>query len=142
MREHSGSYDCDAPGLGIVLEFEKTEDDEDGKATNLMVEFRIPPVSRERFSSVRGDAVFSGPLIAEDGIACSIILPLPLFKNGRRRLFATVVDAVSKTPVPLPPDAAMAFREKCLKRIRILGNAPKTRGLIASIAARMEKVFK
>lgn len=46
----------------------------------------------------------------------------------------TFVEAGTKSPLKLPPNVAMAFREKFLTKLEILYCKPKTKGLMGAIS--------
>ncbi len=48
-------------------------------------------------------------------------------KGGRRKLFMTFTEAGTNVPLRVPPDVAMAFREKYLTRIEAYHAKPRAK---------------
>lgn len=127
-------------GIGAVLTFEKKEADDDGPASSFTLEMRIQP-GREFSETARAEAVFGGHPALGNGVTFLVSIPLPLMKNGRRRLFITVVESGTGSPLRLPPEVTMAFREKHLAKIELLHVPLKSKGLMGLVSKAIGKAM-
>jgi hypothetical protein len=97
--------------------------------TPLNVQCRAYVASASIHSAVKCEAVFSSPALAAE-FYCRIVLPLPVVKGGRRRLFVCVLDNETRQPINLPPLVAELFQEKFIQELKVLRKpAPESGGL-------------
>lgn len=127
VSEWSGNPEENLGGIGVVLTFDKKESDNEGPAASFTVEMRIHPPGRDHFDTAKAEIVFSGHSSFGDGMFFNAVVPLPLMKRGRRKLFMTIVEAGTRAPLRIPPDVAMAFREMHLTEIEIRHVRPKAK---------------
>lgn len=91
------------------------------------MEMRIQSGSRETSGAVRAEIAFSRYDKLESASYFQASAPLPIMKAGRRKLFMTFTEAGSNSPLRIPPNVAMAFREKHLVRIEVFHHKPKAK---------------
>ena len=121
-------------GIGFRMSFAKSADDSLPKAgtpPQLTVSCRAYIASTSMASSVKCEAVFSAPGLERD-LYCRVVVPLPIYKGGRRRLLTLVLDNETRQAVKLPPAVADIFHEKNLFDLRLLKKAGAAPGSIGS----------
>lgn len=74
-------------------------------------------------------------------MAYLVTVPLPIMKNGRRRLFRTVVESRTGNPLRLPQEVEAAFREKHIARFEILHAPVKAKSLIGMVSKAFGKAM-
>ena len=109
-------------GIGIRMSFAKGPDDtlaKPGTPAQLTVVCRAYLASTSMQSTLKCEAVFSAKGMERD-LYCRVVVPLPIYKGGRRRLQTLVLDNETRQPVPLPPAIGELFHEKYLFDLRLL----------------------
>ena len=127
VAEWTGNADEGLGSVGAVLLFEKKEADDEGPAISFALEMRAQSANREGSDAIRAEIVFSRYDKLESASYFQASVPLPIVKNGRRKLFMTFTEAGTNSPLRIPPHVAMAFREKYLVRIEALHHKPKAK---------------
>lgn len=90
------------------------------------MEMRVLSVARDS-DTVRAEVVFSKYDQVESTAYFQTSALLPIMKNGRRKLFMTFTEAGTNSVLRIPPNVAMAFREKHLVRIEVLHRKAKSK---------------
>lgn len=62
-------------------------------------------------------------------------------KNGRRKLFMSFTELGTAVPLRLPPDVAMAFREKYLTHIEVSHARPRAKGIVGMFSKVVGRVI-
>lgn len=112
-------------GIGIVMRFASPVTPPEGSGplppplTPLTIQCRAYVASAGIRSAVKCEAVFTSPALPGE-FYCRIILPLPIVKGGRRRLFVAVLDNETRQPINLPPEVAELFQEKFILELKVL----------------------
>ena len=70
-------------------------------------------------SAAKCEAVFMSAGLPTD-FYCRIVLPMPVIKGGRRRLFVSVLDNETRHPINLPPPVAELFQEKYIQQLQLM----------------------
>ena len=105
------------------------------------MEMRTVQAPREGVDAIKAELAFSGydQFGAESYFVATV--PLPIIRNGRRKLFMTFTEAGTRTPLKLPPNVAMAFREKFLTKIEILYAKPEAKGIVGMFSKAVGRVI-
>lgn len=127
VAEWTGNAADGLGNVGAVFLFEKKESDDEGPAISFALEMRAQSTNREGSDAIRAEIVFSRYDKLESASYFQASVPLPIVKNGRRKLFMTFTEAGTSVPLRIPPHVAMAFREKYLVRIEALHHKPKAK---------------
>lgn len=109
-------------GVGIRMCFAKGPEEGLAKAgtpPELTLLCRAYIASQSMQSTLKCEAIFSAPGMEHD-LYCRIVVPVPIYKGGRRRLLVSVLDNETRQPVRLPPAVAEIFHEKNLFDLRLL----------------------
>lgn len=131
-------------GVGFQMNFARGTDDspaKPGTAPQLTVLCRAY-VASSTPSTVKCEAVFSGAGLDHD-LYCRVIVPLPIYKAGRRRLLNVILDNETRQPVRLPAAVGELFQEKNLFDLRLLkkpGASPS--GIGSAVKGAMGLLFK
>lgn len=131
-------------GIGFRMSFARGTDDspaKPGAAAQLTVLCRAY-IASSAPSSLKCEAVFSGAGLDHE-LYCRVVVPLPIYKAGRRRLLNVILDNDTRQPVPLPATLAELFHEKDLIDLRLLKKPGAPSGGIGSaVKGAMGILFK
>lgn len=112
-------------GVGIRLVFVSPATPPEGAnplpeaGARLIVSLRAYGASASIRSAVKCEALLACPALPGE-VYCRVVLPLPVIRGGRRRLFVSVLDNETRQPLKLPPPVAELFQEKYIEELLVL----------------------
>lgn len=125
-------------GIGLSLLFR--DDDDLDRWESLQVEIRVFAASTTTAQAVRAETLFLFP--TQPALYFSVILPLPIYCRGRRRLFKSVMDASSKMPLNLPPVYQEMFQEPFLQQMVVRRRPPEKTTFTQRLKHRFSRLLR